>query len=108
MSDAIIEFRDKEEKSYDDLDTFLTATLETLRSDLFGNTQYIKDTIQHYAQSIAATNQFAGSQDVSDTNYENVVLEEAARSNPLDLLIPMVRASERIIMVGDQLTRAHF
>lgn len=107
LSDAIIEFRDKEEKSYDDLDTFLTATLETLRSDLFGNTQYIKDTIQHYAQSIAATNQFAGSQDVSDTNYENVVLEEAARSNPLDLLIPMVRASERIIMVGDQFQLPH-
>lgn len=107
LSDAIMEFRDKEEKSYDDLDTFLTATLETLRSDLFGNTQYIKDTIQHYAQSIAATNQFAGSQDVSDTNYENVVLEEAARSNPLDLLIPMVRASERIIMVGDQFQLPH-
>ena len=107
LSDAIMEFRDKEEKSYDDLDTFLTATLESLRSDLFGNTQYIKDTIQHYAQSIAATNQFAGSQDVSDTNYENVVLEEAARSNPLDLLIPMVRASERIIMVGDQFQLPH-
>jgi len=107
LSDAITEFREKEEKSYDDLDTFLTATLETLRSDLFGNTQYIKDTIQQYAQSIAATNQFAGSQDVSDTNYENVVLEEAARSNPLDLLIPMVRASERIIMVGDQFQLPH-
>lgn len=107
LSDAICEFRDKEEKSYEDRDTFLAATLETLRADLFGHTQYIKDTIQQYAQSIAATNQFAGSQDIGDTKYENVVLEEAARSNPLDLLIPMVRASERIIMVGDQKQLPH-
>ena len=34
LSDAIMEFRDKEEKSYDDLDTFLTAILETLRGHL--------------------------------------------------------------------------
>ena len=107
LDDAIAEFREKEEKSYDDEETFLIATLESLREDLFGNTQYIKDTIQHYAQSIAATNQFAGSQDVNLSNYENVILEEAARSNPLDLLIPMVRASERIIMVGDQYQLPH-
>lgn len=35
-------------------------------------------------------------------SIENVILEEAARSNPLDLLIPMSKATERIIMVGDQ------
>ena len=29
-------------------------------------------------------------------------MEEAARSNPLDLIIPMVKAEDRIIMVGDQ------
>lgn len=107
ITDAINEFREREELSYDDPDTFLTATLEALREDLFGNTEYIKETIQQYAQSIAATNQYAGSLDVSGSNYENVILEEAARSNPLDLLIPMVRASERIIMVGDQFQLPH-
>ena len=34
--------------------------------------------------------------------FQNVILEEAARSNPLDLLIPMTRALRRIILVGDQ------
>ena len=107
IQEAINEFREKEELSYEDPDTFITATLESLREELFGNTEYIKETIQQYAQSIAATNQYAGSADVSSTNYENVILEEAARSNPLDLLIPMVRASERIIMVGDQFQLPH-
>ena len=36
------------------------------------------------------------------SKIDNVILEEAARSNPLDLLIPMTKATERIIMVGDQ------
>lgn len=36
------------------------------------------------------------------SSIDNVILEEAARSNPLDLLIPMAKATERIIMVGDQ------
>jgi hypothetical protein len=30
-----------------------------------------------------------------------VIVDEAARANPLDLLIPMVQAGERIILVGD-------
>lgn len=34
--------------------------------------------------------------------YENIVIDEAARSCPPDLLIPMCRAKERIILVGDQ------
>ncbi len=33
--------------------------------------------------------------------YENIVIDEAARSCPPDLLIPMCRAKERIILVGD-------
>ncbi len=107
IDNTIAYFKEKEENDYSDRDTFLAATLENLRDDLFGNTDYIRDTIQHYGQSVAATNQYAGSQDVNKVNYENVVLEEAARSNPLDLLIPMVRATERIIMVGDQFQLPH-
>ena len=107
IDDAIEEFNEKEKHSYEDKDTFLVATLETLREELFGNTQHIKEAIQQYAHSIAATNQYAGSKNLSDTKCENVILEEAARSNPLDLLIPMTRATERIIMVGDQFQLPH-
>ena len=34
--------------------------------------------------------------------YENVVIDEAARSCPPDLLIPLCRAKDRMILVGDQ------
>lgn len=107
LDSAIMEAKSMEERAYDDPDTFMVATLESLREDLFGNTQYIKESIQHYALSMAATNQIAGSKDVGDYEYDNVILEEAARSNPLDLLIPMVKATERIIMVGDQFQLPH-
>ncbi len=105
LDEAIRYFKKKEESSYDDFDTFLAATLQNLREDLFGSSEYIRETIQHYGQSVAATNQYSGT--LNDIKYENVILEEAARSNPLDILIPMVRATERVILVGDQFQLPH-
>jgi superfamily I DNA and/or RNA helicase len=103
LEDAISYFKTKEETAYEDEDTFFTAVLESLREDLFGNTEFIRDSIKSYGESLAATNQVAGGIEMSAySTIENVVLEEAARSNPLDLIIPMSKATERIIMVGDQ------
>lgn len=100
---AIKYFKQKEAIDYQDEDTFLSAILEELREDLDGNTEYIRDTIKYYGESLAATNQIAGGKEMSSySKFENVILEEAARSNPLDLLIPMTKATERIILVGDQ------
>lgn len=39
--------------------------------------------------------------------YDNVLIDEAARSNPLDLFIPMSRAKDRIILVGDHRQLPH-
>lgn len=39
--------------------------------------------------------------------FENVLVDEAARANPLDLLIPMSLAKRRIILVGDQRQLPH-
>jgi hypothetical protein len=103
LDDAISYFKTKEETAYEDEDTFFTAVLESLREDLFGNTEFIRDSIKSYGESLAATNQVAGGREMSAySTIENVILEEAARSNPLDLIIPMSKATERIIMVGDQ------
>jgi superfamily I DNA and/or RNA helicase len=63
----------------------------------------MRDAIKEYSQSLAATNQVAGGRELMKFNMiENVILEEAARSNPLDLLIPIIKATRRIILVGDQ------
>lgn len=99
---AIHYFKQKEESLYKDEETFLAANLEALKDELDGSTAYIRDTIKDYCESLAATNQLSGGREISEYNFENVILEEAARSNPLDLLIPLTRAIERIIMVGDQ------
>lgn len=100
---AIQYFKQKEAIDYQDEETFLSAILEELRDDLDGNAEYIRNTIKDYGESLAATNQVAGGKEMSAySKIDNVILEEAARSNPLDLLIPMTKATERIIMVGDQ------
>lgn len=100
---ALKYFKQKEAIDYQDEETFLSAILEELREDLDGNAEYIRNTIKEYGESLAATNQVAGGKEMSAfRNIDNVILEEAARSNPLDLLIPMTKATERIIMVGDQ------
>ena len=92
-----------EESNYENDDDFIRSILSELREDLNGNTAYIRHTLQEYGETIAATNQLAGSKEMKDYQIiRNVILEEAARSNPLDLLIPMVKAQDRIIMVGDQ------
>lgn len=103
LEKAIRYYKQKEEIIYEDEDTFLTAILESLRDELDGNSEFIRNTIKDYGESLAATNQVAGGKEMSSySNIDNVILEEAARSNPLDLLIPMAKATERIIMVGDQ------
>jgi superfamily I DNA and/or RNA helicase len=100
---AIQYFKQKEAIEYQDEETFLSAVLEELRDDLDGNAEYIRNTIKDYGESLAATNQVAGGKEMSAySRIDNVILEEAARSNPLDLLIPMTKATERIIMIGDQ------
>lgn len=100
---AIQYFKQKEAVDYQDEETFLSAILEELREDLDGNAEYIRNTIKDYGESLAATNQVAGGKEMGAySKIDNVILEEAARSNPLDLLIPMTKATERIIMVGDQ------
>ena len=39
--------------------------------------------------------------------FDTVVVDEAARANPLDLLIPLARAERRIVVVGDHRQLAH-
>ena len=101
-------FVEKEETSYEDPDTFYAAILDSIQKDLKGNDEHILSSLKAYSSSVAATNQVAGGKAVSEVgNVHNVILEEAARSNPLDLLIPMTKAEDRIIMVGDHQQLPH-
>ncbi len=103
IEEARTAVRKYEETNYENEDSFIRSVLTDLKKDLHGNTEYIRRTLQEYGETVAATNQLAGSKEMKDFLYiKNVILEDAARSNPLDLIIPMIKAEDRIILVGDQ------
>jgi len=83
--------------------------LDALENDPRG----VRQTIQHYSAVLAATCQQAVGRAMMDakggesTVFRTVLIDEAARANPLDLLIPMARASERIVLVGDHRQLPH-
>ena len=73
----------------------------------FADEDTIKDSITEFMTVISATHQKAISRDVTDRkdpahmDFENVLIDEAARSCPPDLLIPLSCARDRMILVGD-------
>lgn len=76
------------------------------------NPMAVKKTILDYSVVNGATNQQVMSKEISDLKnknivYDNVLVDEAARSNPLDLFIPMSVAKNKIIMVGDHRQLPH-
>lgn len=74
-------------------------------------------TLQNYSFVLAATCQQSVGQamqriKVSDSkermlDFESVIVDEASRSNPLDLLIPLSLARRRIVLVGDHRQLPH-
>lgn len=88
--------------------TFVCSVLQEIKNELATDTLALEQVIRKYGKSIAATNQYAAKlKDYKIQKVDNVILEEAARSNPLDLLIPMTMATERIILVGDHKQLPH-
>ncbi|MFO0575496.1 MAG: AAA domain-containing protein [Polyangia bacterium] len=86
----------------------LDALVHDLEHDPFG----VRDAVQHYTAVLAATCQqaVASSMRLAKEDglvFENVVVDEAARANPLDLFIPMALARRRIILVGDHRQLPH-
>ena len=82
-----------------------------LRNDPHG----VRRLLEHYATVYAATCQQAvgfhvvaakGGENI-DLAFENVIVDEAARANPLDLFIPMSLAGRRIVLVGDHRQLPH-
>ena len=73
----------------------------------FADDDTIKESIIDFLTVISATHQKAISQDVTARkdpdfmDFENVLIDEAARSCPPDLLIPLSCARNRMILVGD-------
>ncbi len=87
-------------------------TVEQLIQDLKNDPAGLREVVERYTVVLAATCQQAVSDRMvevltDDVEFENVIVDEAARANPLDLLIPMSRAARRIILVGDHRQLPH-
>lgn len=89
-------------------DAVLYEYLNDLEHDIAG----VRDAVRDYTVVLAATCQQAVGYQMSlakgeDTVFANVIVDEAARANPLDLFIPLSRAERRIILVGDHRQLPH-
>ena len=89
----------------------ITAYLSDLETDPDG----VRKALQHYTVVLAATLQQAAGRemrqvrgiDQGQTTFPSVIVDEAARANPLDLFIPLSMASRRVVLVGDHRQLPH-
>jgi hypothetical protein len=90
------------------IESVLSEYLEDLKTD----PQSVREMLRDYTVVLAATCQQSSSKQMreatgNDTVFETVIVDEAARANPLDLFIPMSKAERRIILVGDHRQLPH-
>lgn len=88
------------------------AALYEYLNDLENDVAAVRDAVRSYTVVLAATCQQSVGYQMSltkgeSTVFTNVIVDEAARANPLDLFIPMSRAERRIILVGDHRQLPH-
>jgi hypothetical protein len=89
------------------------AALESFLEDLKQDPASGRRAVECYSSLLAATCQGAGADPVmrvlqnEDSQFDTVIVDEAARAMPLDLLIPMSLAGRRVILVGDHRQLPH-
>jgi len=92
--------------------------LEQLADSLAIDRNAAQAVVNEYSMVVGATcQQAAGRQmaslksvaglDSSEIEFDTVVIDEAARANPLDLFVPMAMAKRRIVLVGDDRQLPH-
>jgi hypothetical protein len=94
-----------------DEESVIAAYLHDLESDL----GEVRRALEHYTVVLASTLQQAASGamrrvrgiDEGQTTFESVIVDEAARANPLDLFIPLSMAARRVVLVGDHRQLPH-
>ncbi|MCL5042056.1 MAG: AAA domain-containing protein [Gammaproteobacteria bacterium] len=96
----------------------VAGVLEQLADSLAIDRAAAQAVVHEYSMVVGATcQQAAGRQmanlksvsnlDSTDIEFDTVVIDEAARANPLDLFVPMAMAKRRIVLVGDDRQLPH-
>ncbi len=107
---AVAELYTRMEQSPSGRADALQEYAETLGSD----PGEVVRTLRQYSAVFAASCQQTVGQPVikamnldTELEFENVVVDEAARANPLDLFIPLSLAKRRVVLVGDHRQLPH-
>lgn len=96
----------------------IAGVLSQLRNALTFDPQQAQSATEAYSMVVGATcQQSAGAQmsnlkevsglESTAITFDTVVIDEAARANPLDLFVPMAMATRRIVLVGDDRQLPH-
>jgi hypothetical protein len=91
------------------------AVLAAYLNDLYSDLEGVRKALEHYTVVLAATLQQAAAAemrrvrgiDEGQITFESVIVDEAARANPLDLFIPLSMAGRRVVLVGDHRQLPH-
>jgi hypothetical protein len=89
------------------------AALESFLENLKHDPAAGRTAVERYSALLAATCQGAGAESVmkvlenEESQFDTVIVDEAARANPLDLMIPMSLAGRRVVLVGDHRQLPH-
>ena len=92
--------------------------LQRYRDAFDSNRERVRSAVEGYSSIVGATCQQAASHHMSRLKsasadeagairFTTVIIDEAARANPLDLFIPMSMAKRRIVLVGDHRQLPH-
>lgn len=114
---TVSQLMEKKLKSTNKRDAILAEFLHELEDNPDG----VRESIEDYNFVYAATTQQAVGKDIIRSKnknvrydqrtemikYDTVIIDEAARTSPRDLLIPMCQAEKRIILVGDHRQLPH-
>ncbi|MFH1882318.1 MAG: AAA domain-containing protein [Planctomycetota bacterium] len=108
LGSAVNALRERVRSSRSGVEEVLYDFCDDLENDMEGT----RKSVESYTAVLAATCQQAVGYQMSlrkgeDTVFDTVVVDEAARANPLDLFIPMSLAERRIILVGDHRQLPH-
>ncbi|MCM1988805.1 AAA domain-containing protein [Oceanirhabdus seepicola] len=102
FSENINSSNDNKEKKYEILENWIY--------ELENNPNKLSSVLKKYSDILATTCQKVGSKSFYNLKaidtYEYVIVDEAARANPLDLLIPLV-TGKKVLLVGDHKQLPH-
>lgn len=93
-----------------------TLAIDRFVDDLRHDPEGVEKALRDYTAVLASTVQQAvaprmqvakGVGHVDELRFDTVIVDEAARANPLDLMIPMSLAERRVVLVGDHRQLPH-